>query len=112
MARAPEKSPQSRNREPTQDHTHRYAAFGRARAIRTAARGLLALVTTLTVGVLPAGVAHATPSVDEIERQIDLKWQQLEPVIEEYNKVRSQLKVNKKKQEELEKKIRPLSLQA
>ncbi|PZM95588.1 MAG: glycoside hydrolase [Actinobacteria bacterium] len=112
MARAPEKSPQSRNREHTQDHNHRYAAFGRARAIRTAARGLLALVTTLTVGVLPAGVAHATPSVDEIERQIDLKWQQLEPVIEEYNKVRSQLKVNKKKQEELEKKIRPLSLQA
>ncbi|HEY8533805.1 MAG TPA: NlpC/P60 family protein [Micromonospora sp.] len=65
----------------------------------------------LTAAVLPAG-AYAAPSLDEIERQLDQQWQQLEPVIEEYNKVRSQLKANQKRQAELEKKIRPLSLQA
>ncbi|AEB42101.1 NLP/P60 protein [Micromonospora maris AB-18-032] len=56
--------------------------------------------------------AHAEPSVEEIERQIDKQWQQLEPTIEQYNKVRSQLKVNRKKSADLQKKIQPLALEA
>ena len=44
---------------------------------------------------LLAAPAHAAPTVDEIEAQIDKKWEQLEPTIEQYNKVRAQLKVNR-----------------
>ncbi|RGC68863.1 putative endopeptidase precursor [Micromonospora sp. MW-13] len=62
------------------------------------------------VGTLTAP-AYAEPSVDEIEAQIDKQWEQLEPTIEQYNKVRSQLKVNKQKSAELEKKIEPLALE-
>jgi cell wall-associated NlpC family hydrolase len=55
--------------------------------------------------------AYAEPSVDEIEAQIDKQWERLEPTIEQHNKVRAQLKVNKKKSEELQKKIEPLELE-
>ncbi len=55
--------------------------------------------------------AYAEPSVDEIEAAIDKQWEQLEPTIEQYNKVRAQMKVNKKKSGELEKKIEPLTLE-
>nr|WP_245736360.1 C40 family peptidase [Micromonospora pattaloongensis] len=72
---------------------------------------LLALAAVLAVGALSPAQAHAEPSVGEIEKQIDAQWEQLEPVIEQYNKVHSQLKANKKRQTELAKKIRPLSLQ-
>lgn len=59
-----------------------------------------------------AAPAHAEPSVDEIEAAIDQKWEQLEPTIEQYNKVRAQLKVNRKKSEDLQKKIQPLALES
>lgn len=59
-----------------------------------------------------AAPAYAEPSVDEIEAAIDQKWRQLEPTIEQYNKVRAQLKVNTKKSTELEKKIQPLALES
>ncbi|MFC3503574.1 NlpC/P60 family protein [Micromonospora krabiensis] len=59
-----------------------------------------------------AAPAHAEPTVDEIEAQIDKQWEQLEPTIEQYNKVRAQLKVNRKKSADLEKKIQPLALQS
>jgi cell wall-associated NlpC family hydrolase len=75
-------------------------------------RGLVLLATAVFAGLLPATAAHAEPTVDEIEKQIDAQWEQLEPVIEQYNKVHTQLKANQKKAAELEKKIQPLSLQA
>ncbi|MEV1289776.1 NlpC/P60 family protein [Micromonospora sp. NPDC049679] len=111
MARALEDPRQPQNREHQHKQAYPRGARDRGR-LRTAAHGLLVLAAAVTVGVLPAGQAQAAPSVDEIERQIDAQWQQLEPVIEQYNKVHSQLKANQKKQVALEKKIRPLSLQA
>lgn len=80
------------------------------RAGRTARR-LITLVVMLLVGLVPAVQAHAAPSVEEIEKQIDQQWEQLEPTIEQYNKVRSELKKNQKKAEDLQKKIQPLTLQ-
>ncbi|MCX4469123.1 NlpC/P60 family protein [Micromonospora sp. NBC_01655] len=75
-------------------------------------RRLLTLVAAVAVGVgTLTAPAYAEPSVDEIEAQIDKQWEQLEPTIEQYNKVRSQLKVNKQKSAELEKKIEPLALE-
>ncbi|GAB3819490.1 C40 family peptidase [Micromonospora zhanjiangensis] len=61
--------------------------------------------------LLPAAHAQAAPSIGEIEAQIDKQWEQLEPTIEQYNKVHSQLVVNRKKSDQLRDKIQPLSLQ-
>jgi cell wall-associated NlpC family hydrolase len=77
---------------------------------RTHARVLLTLFATALVAVLPAARAVAAPSPAEIEKQIDAAWEKLEPVIESYNKVHSQLKSNQKKSAQLQTRIRPLSL--
>ncbi|WP_089004648.1 C40 family peptidase [Micromonospora viridifaciens] len=80
---------------------------------RRVVRRLLTVVAAVAVGAgLLAAPAHAAPSVDEIDRQIDKQWEQLEPTIENYNKVRAQLKVNKKKSADLEKKMVPLELES
>jgi cell wall-associated NlpC family hydrolase len=65
----------------------------------------------LVVGLLPVTTAHAAPSVPEIEKQIDAVWSKLEPVIEQYNNVHSQLRKNTLKSADLTKKIAPLQLQ-
>ncbi|MFI7025331.1 NlpC/P60 family protein [Micromonospora sp. NPDC049900] len=93
---------------------HRHAP-GRptpARGLRKAARRLVVLVAAAAVGAgLVAAPASAAPSVDEIERQIDKQWQQLEPTIEQFNKVRSELRTNREKADKLQKKIEPLALE-
>lgn len=73
---------------------------------------LLAVAVLAFAGLLPAAPAQAAPTVDEIEAQIDAQWVQLEPTIEQYNKVHNQLRANQKKSADLQKKIRPLAQQA
>jgi cell wall-associated NlpC family hydrolase len=67
-------------------------------------------VTAIVVAVGTATHAYADPDPAEIERQIDAQWQQLEPVIEEYNGVNAELKGNRAKAEELQKQLQPLQL--
>ncbi|MFI0791944.1 NlpC/P60 family protein [Micromonospora rubida] len=75
-------------------------------------RRLLTLVAAVVVGAgALTAPAYAEPSVDEIEAQIDKQWEQLEPTIEQYNKVSAELKENKQKSAELQKKIEPLALE-
>jgi cell wall-associated NlpC family hydrolase len=79
---------------------------------RTVARVVLAAGVAGAVALLPAGpAAHAQPSVDEIEGQLDQAWLKIEPVIEQYNKVHSQLLSNQQKAAELQRKVQPLELQ-
>jgi cell wall-associated NlpC family hydrolase len=73
----------------------------------TAALGAVAVAAALLAGT----PAAAEPSVAEIEKQIDVAWNKLEPVIEEHNLTRSQLAARKKRAAELTKKIQPLQLQ-
>ncbi|MFF4877294.1 MULTISPECIES: NlpC/P60 family protein [unclassified Micromonospora] len=94
---------------------HRQAPGLSARpgGLRRVAHRLLVLVAAAAVGAgLLTAPVQAAPSVDEIEAQIDKQWEQLEPTIEQYNKVRAQLKVNRKKSGDLQKKIEPLALQS
>lgn len=74
--------------------------------------GAVALVVALFAGLLTAAPAQAAPSIEEIEAQLDKQWEQLEPTIEQFNKVRSQLRANQKKSVTLAEKIEPLALQA
>ncbi|WP_416901769.1 NlpC/P60 family protein [Micromonospora echinospora] len=81
--------------------------------LRRFVRTLVTLSAAAVVGAgLLAAPAYAAPTPEEIEAQIDKQWEQLEPTIEKYNEVRSQLKVNQKKSADLEKKIEPLALQS
>jgi cell wall-associated NlpC family hydrolase len=66
----------------------------------------------LLAGLIAPGSAAAAPSPEQIEAAIDKKWQQLEPVIEQYNKVHAKLQANQKKSAAIQKKIGPLSLRA
>ncbi|WP_371687330.1 NlpC/P60 family protein [Micromonospora sp. KC723] len=84
----------------------------RRAGLRRAVRRLITVVAAVVVGAgMLVAPAHAAPSPEEIEAAIDKQWEQLEPTIEQYNKVRAQLKQDRKKAEELQKKIEPLALQ-
>ncbi|MEV7228338.1 NlpC/P60 family protein [Polymorphospora sp. NPDC051019] len=83
----------------------------RYRLPRLGARVLLALSAALAVTLLPGIPAQAQPTAAQLEAQINDKWHELEPIIEQYNKVRVELKANEKKAAELDKKIQPLMLQ-
>ncbi|MEU9505652.1 NlpC/P60 family protein [Micromonospora sp. NPDC048170] len=94
-------------------HRHAPGRSARPGGLRRVAHRLLTLVAAAAVGAgMLAAPAYAEPSVDEIEAAINQKWEQLEPTIEQYNKVRAQLKVNTKKSADLEKKIQPLALES
>lgn len=74
-------------------------------------RLLVAAVGGLSLAVGITGGAHADPTPAEIEKQIDDKWNQIEPVIEQHNQLKIQLAANQAKQKQLEAQIAPLRQQ-
>lgn len=78
-------------------------------------RLLVTAVVAVLLGVAGAASvaapAAAAPSPAEIERQLDAAWEKLEPVIEQYNKVHSELQANRRRSAALQKRIAPLQLQ-
>lgn len=72
--------------------------------------GLLAAVAGLVIA--PATVASAAPaSPGQIEAQIDQKWNQLEPLLEQWDGVHENLVNNQKKVAVLQAQIKPLKTQ-
>ncbi|MFG2056841.1 NlpC/P60 family protein [Micromonospora sp. NPDC048930] len=69
---------------------------------------ILAVAAAAMVAVGPAAPAHAAPSAADVQKQIDAAWQKLEPVIEQYNKVRTDLTANQRRSAELSRRIEPL----
>jgi peptidoglycan DL-endopeptidase CwlO len=72
-------------------------------------------VALTAVAVLVFGTAvpaHASPTIAELERQIAAASNKLEPLIEDYNRVHSQLVTNRKQADALQKKLTPLALTA
>ncbi len=67
------------------------------------------VVVALLVVLAPVTPAHADPAA--IEAQIDAMWAKLEPLIEQYNGVHSQLKANQAKADALQKQLAPLQQQ-
>jgi cell wall-associated NlpC family hydrolase len=75
-------------------------------------RGLLCLVAAAGVVLAaPAPAALATPSPGSVEAQIDTMWNQLEPVIEEYNDVHGKLIKNQAQLKKLTAQLTPLQVQ-
>ncbi|AGZ42304.1 C40 family peptidase [Actinoplanes friuliensis] len=73
-------------------------------------RGIACAVAAVGILLAP-GVAHATPSPSNIEKQIDEQWNKLEPVIEQYNDVHNQLIKNRAQLKKIDKRLAPLELQ-
>ncbi|HLL64339.1 MAG TPA: NlpC/P60 family protein [Micromonosporaceae bacterium] len=76
----------------------------------TMARAAVATATACLVLVASTS-AYAAPTPAEVEAQIDAAWEHLEPVIEQYNAVRVELKASQGKAAELQAKMAPLQLQ-
>ena len=55
--------------------------------------------------------AHAAPSPQTVEDQLDQTWNELEPVIEQYNQVHSQLQTNQAQARTLSRRLAPLQRQ-
>ena len=71
-----------------------------------------ALICAVTAALIVVGVAaapaQAAPSPAAIEAQISKAWNQLEPIIEQYNRVHSQLQSNRSAQKKLAARLQPL----
>jgi peptidoglycan DL-endopeptidase CwlO len=65
--------------------------------------------TAMMVGGAPA--ASAAPSPQQIEQQIDKAWNDLEPVIEQYNRIHSQLQTSRTQARKLSARLAPLQSQ-
>ncbi|MFC7546283.1 NlpC/P60 family protein [Plantactinospora sp. GCM10030261] len=68
----------------------------------------LSAIAGLAITLVGAAPAQAEPSVTEIEKQIDVAWNKLEPVIEQHNAARQELGAKRKQADALAKKIAPL----
>lgn len=71
---------------------------------------MLALVVNFAMVGAATGIAHADPTPEEIEAQIDSVWRELAPVIEQHNATRIELEEKRDKAEELAERIAPLQL--
>ena len=78
---------------------------------RTVVLRTIAVAVTAAMAVMLGGQAHASPSVQEIEAQINQEWNTLEPLIEQYDMVHAQLQQNQAKAATLAKQIQPLQTQ-
>lgn len=83
----------------------------RTRIMSRPARAVVAVLTALAVLVAGTGTAQAEPTPAELEAQIDQMWNELEPTIEQYNQVHSQLKDNQAKAAKLQEQLQPLQAQ-
>jgi peptidoglycan DL-endopeptidase CwlO len=73
-------------------------------------RSLLCAVAAVGIVLTGPAAGHAAPSPSSIEDQIDKQWNELEPVIEQYNHVHGQLLKNKAQQKKLSAQLTPLQL--
>ncbi|TWG24766.1 NlpC/P60 family protein [Actinoplanes teichomyceticus] len=74
-------------------------------------RSVLCAVAAAGLVLTGPVVAHATPSPSSVEDQIDKRWNELEPVIEDYNDVHGKLTKLQKQQRQLNRTLAPLQKQ-
>jgi peptidoglycan DL-endopeptidase CwlO len=74
-------------------------------------RSMLCAAAALGVILSGPGAAHAVPSPSSVEAQIDKQWNELEPVIEQYNKVHGDLLKNRAQLKKINERLAPLELQ-
>ena len=83
----------------------------RVEAYREATARIVLLAVAVAGVVVIGSPAHAEPSPAQIEAQIDKQWNSLEPTIEQYNQVHSQLQTSRAQAKKLNDRLRPLQRQ-
>ena len=73
-------------------------------------RSLLCAVAAAGIVLISPAAAHATPSPSSVEDQINKQWNELEPVIEQYNHVHGQLLKNRAQEKAITARLTPLQL--
>jgi cell wall-associated NlpC family hydrolase len=81
------------------------------KTLRSLAIAVIALAAALAVVLAPVTGVRAAPSASDVQKQIDTLWNQLEPLVEQYNGVHVQLQTNLAKQQQLETQLKPLRTQ-
>jgi len=84
-------------------------AHARVRKVPRRAVAILAAILILVAGTNTT--SYAAPTVADLEAQINTAWNTLEPLVEQYDALHSQLQANQAKSAALETQIRPLKLQ-
>jgi hypothetical protein len=74
----------------------------------TARTFLWSLVATVALLFATAGHAWANPSPGEIEAEIEAKWAQIEPVVEQHNALVAKIEIERKKADALQVQLNPL----
>ncbi|GAA5200638.1 NlpC/P60 family protein [Rugosimonospora acidiphila] len=82
-----------------------------ARVLSRPRRVLVAVAAMMFLVVGTGTTAQAAPSISDIEGQINDNWNKLEPLVEQYNELHSQLQQNQTKSANLAKQIKPLQIQ-
>ena len=85
--------------------------MGRLRVIRTLRPLLVCGMAAVMLATMPGTQAHADPTPTDVEAQITVVWNKLEPLIEQYNGVHEQYQKNKAQQDDLLAKLSPLQRQ-
>lgn len=83
---------------------HARVLRGHRRALAILAAVAILVATTNTTG-------YAAPTVADLETQINTAWNTLEPLVEQYDALHSQLQANQAKVADMETQIKPLKLQ-
>jgi cell wall-associated NlpC family hydrolase len=74
-------------------------------------RSLICAIAAVGIVVTGPTVAFAVPSPSSVEAQIDKQWNDLEPVIEQYNDTHNKLLKNQAQQKKLNAQLTPLQVQ-
>jgi peptidoglycan DL-endopeptidase CwlO len=74
----------------------------------TARTFLWSLLTTVALLLATAGTAYADPTPAQIEAEIDAKWAQIEPVVEQHNALKVKIELETKKADALKAQLAPL----
>ncbi|HEV7962992.1 MAG TPA: NlpC/P60 family protein [Actinoplanes sp.] len=73
-------------------------------------RSMLCAVAAVGIVLTGPAAAHATPSPSSVEDQINKQWNELEPIIEQYNHVHGQLLKNRAQLKKITDQLTPLQL--
>jgi len=84
-------------------------AHARVRKVPRRTVAILAAILILVAGTNTT--SYAAPTVADLEAQINTAWNTLEPLVEQYDALHSQLQANQTKAAALETQIRPLKVQ-
>jgi hypothetical protein len=74
-------------------------------------RSLVCAVAAAGIVLTGPAVAYATPSPSSVEAQIDKQWNDLEPIIEQYNDVHGKLLKNQAQMKKLSSQLTPRQVQ-